>query len=69
MKLKRGRLELITNLDAKVNSNDLYYRVLVHTVAGWKNLLLTHHQVDVAMERAEKNPEDEIQPSWLDKIL
>ena len=69
MIIKRGRLELIKNLDAKRSSNELYYRVLVHTEGGWKNLLLTHNQVDVAMERAEKNPEDEIQPSWLDKLI
>ena len=69
MKVKRGRLELIKNLDAKRSSDDLYYRVLVHTEGGWKNLLLTKEQVDVALDRASKNPEDEIQPSWLDKII
>ena len=69
MKIKRGRLELIKNLDAKRSSDDLYYRVLVHTEGGWKNLLLTKEQVDVALDRASKNPEDEIQPSWLDKII
>ena len=67
--LRRGKLEQIKNLDAKRSADAIYFRVLVFTEAGWKNLLLTKEQVDVALERAEKNPEDELQPSWLDKIL
>tara|TARA_R110002096_G_scaffold23556_7_gene74964 strand:- start:1405 stop:1614 length:210 start_codon:yes stop_codon:yes gene_type:complete len=67
--LKRGRLELINNLDAKQNSNNIYFRVLVKTEDGWKNLMLTKSQVDVALDRACKNPEDEIQPTWLDKLI
>lgn len=67
--IKRGKLERIDNLDAKQNSNALYYRVLVWSDAGWQNLLLTKHEVDTAIYRADKNPEDETQPGWLDKII
>ena len=67
--IRRGSLQSIKNLDPKPGANPIYFRVLVHTEAGWKNLLLTKEQVDVALDRAEKNPEDEIQPSWLDKII
>lgn len=67
--IKRGKLERIENLDQKRAANDIYFRVLVWTDAGWQNLLLTKHQVDTAMDRAKKNPEDETQPSWLDKII
>jgi hypothetical protein len=67
--LKRGRLELINNLDAKQNSNSVYFRVLVKTEEGWENLLMTKSQVDVALKRARNNPEDEIQPGWLDKLI
>ena len=67
--LKRGKLEQVENLDAKRSSNDIYFRVLVWTNAGHQNLLLTKHQLDVAIDRATKNPEDEIQPSWLDKLI
>ena len=67
--LKRGKLEQVKNLDAKRSSNDIYFRVLVWTDAGYQNLLLTKHQLDVAIERATKNPEDEIQPGWLDKLI
>ena len=66
--LKRGKLEQIKNLDAKRRSNDIYFRVLVWTGMSYQNLLLTKHQLDVAMDRASKNPEDEIQPGWLDKL-
>ena len=67
--IKRGRLERIDNLDQKQAANDMYFRVLVWTDAGWRNLLLTKHQVDTALDRAKKNPEDETQPGWLDKII
>lgn len=67
--LRRGKLEQIKNLDAKRSADDVYFRVLVFTEVGWRNLLLTKEQVDVALRRAEKNPEDELQPSWLDKLL
>ncbi len=67
--LKRGKLEQVKNLDAKRSSNDIYFRVLVWTNAGYQNLLLTKHQLDVATDRATKNPEDEIQPGWLDKLI
>jgi len=67
--LKRGKLEQIENLDAKRSSNDIYFRVLVWTGMSYQNLLLTKHQLDVAMDRATKNPEDEIQPGWLDKLI
>ena len=67
--LKRGKLEQIKNLDAKRSSNDIYFRVLVWTGMSYQNLLLTKHQLDVAMDRASKNPEDEIQPGWLDKLI
>lgn len=67
--LKRGKLEQVKNLDAKRSSNDIYFRVLVWTDAGYQNLLLTKHQLDVALDRATKNPEDEIQPGWLDKLI
>jgi hypothetical protein len=67
--LKRGKLEQVKNLDAKRSSNDIYFRVLVWTGMSYQNLLLTKHQLDVAMDRASKNPEDEIQPGWLDKLI
>ncbi len=67
--LKRGKLEQVKNLDAKRSSNDIYFRVLVWTGMSYQNLLLTKHQLDVAMDRATKNPEDEIQPGWLDKLI
>jgi hypothetical protein len=67
--LKRGKLEQVENLDAKRSSNDIYFRVLVWTGMSYQNLLLTKHQLDVAMDRATKNPEDEIQPGWLDKLI
>ncbi len=67
--LKRGKLEQVENLDAKRSSNDIYFRVLVWTGMSYQNLLLTKHQLDVAIDRATKNPEDEIQPGWLDKLI
>ena len=67
--IKRGTLQRIKNLDPKRSANEIYFRVLVWTGAGWQNLLLTKHQVDTSIDRATKNPEDEIQPSWLDKRI
>ncbi len=67
--LKRGKLERIKNLDAKRSSHDIYFRVLVWTGMSYQNLLLTKHQLDVSIDRATKNPEDEIQPGWLDKLI
>lgn len=69
--INRGRLETIPNLDAKQGSNQTYRRVLVWNVdtKQWTNLLLTEAQVLVAIERAIQNPEDETQPTWLDKLI
>ena len=67
--LRRGKLEQIKNLDAKRSAEEIYFRVLVWTGTGYENLLLTKNQLDVSLDRAEKNPEDEIQPSWLDKLI
>tara|TARA_Y100001937_G_scaffold27551_1_gene39653 strand:+ start:1299 stop:1505 length:207 start_codon:yes stop_codon:yes gene_type:complete len=67
--LKRGKLEKIENLDAKKGSSGVYFRVLVWKGDGYQNLLLTKNQLEVAIDRATKNPEDEIQPGWLDKLI
>tara|TARA_R110000751_G_scaffold144302_1_gene247881 strand:+ start:354 stop:572 length:219 start_codon:yes stop_codon:yes gene_type:complete len=69
--LNRGRLELVENLDRKDSANAQYLRVLVWDVDAhkYRTLILTANQVAVATGRTIKNPEDEIQPSWLDKII
>jgi len=67
--MKRGRLTRVKNLDKKVGANAFYWQVLVCVDGELQTLLLTDEQLQVAKERTTNNPEDEVKPTWLDKII
>ena len=57
----RSRLymsEQTPNVDRKPAANERYYPVYVRIDSRWKPALLTRDDILVAIERAEKNPED-----------
>jgi hypothetical protein len=66
-----GKLVRIKNQKTKTfsNENEEYTTVLVKTGSGVKALMLTDAELSKALARAEKNKEDQIQQSWISKIL
>ena len=67
--MKRGTMIRAVNLDKKSSANFWYMKVLVKTGNKFETLIFTEKEVDRARERTEKNPEDEIVPNWIDKVL
>ena len=67
--MKRGRLNRVKNLGKRPGADAFYWRVLVWMDGELCTILLTDEQVQVAKVRTIKNPEDEVKPTWLDKIL
>ena len=54
-----GRLMEYENTQRKFGANPTYVLVQVEDEEGVEEVLMfTHHQIDVARERASKNPED-----------
>ena len=65
-----GRLKTTDNLDKKVSASSSYYQVLVVDSQGrFETLLLTANDLTRVRDRVKKNPEDEIYPSWWDKVI
>lgn len=68
--MKRGTLIRQPNLDKKATANLYYMKVLVKMPSGkLETLIFTEKEVQVAQERTEKNPEDEIKPGFVDRLL
>lgn len=62
----------VDNTERKFGSAQAYYPAVLHTegVAGDIPMLFTGQQIDEAMERAAKNPEDVPKPkTWLEKLV
>lgn len=58
------------NIDKKRAANFYYMKVLVKMPSGkLQTLVFTEKEVERATDRVEKNPEDEIRPIFIDKIL
>ncbi|MFO0449004.1 MAG: hypothetical protein ACK52I_10165 [Pseudomonadota bacterium] len=66
-----GRLKRIKNQKTKTfsNENEEYISVLVKTGKSVKCLMFTDAELSKALARGEKNKEDQIQQSWISKIL
>jgi hypothetical protein len=66
-----GRLVRIKNQKTKSFSNESeeYTTVLVKAAGGVKTLMFTDAELSKALARAEKNKEDQIQQSWISKLL
>jgi hypothetical protein len=61
-----GDLQLVDNLGKKPAAADRYNHIRIQFPDGSeRHLLLTDHQVKVALDRARKNPEDLPEVSWL----
>lgn len=68
--LKTGKLQRVENLDQKFGAADNYHAVLVVNRAGMhETLLLTDLELAAARYRVKMNPEDELRPNWLDRLL
>ena len=65
-----GKIGITGNLDRKVAASATYYRVLVlNSEKKFETLLLTENELLRIRERVKKNPEDEISPSWVDRLI
>ena len=68
--MKLGHLAKVQNLDRRFGAHRAYHGVLVVDEKGqFETLMLTDADLKRSRERAAKNPEDEIQPTWKDKLL
>jgi len=69
--MKLGKLNYIFNMDKHHAANKGYYRVLVFDSVErrYENLIITDSEMKKIRERSSKNPEDVVQPSWLDQII
>ena len=56
---KNGNILLVENKDKKFGAADEYYAVWVENTKGKEfPLLFTERELNIAIDRAEKNPED-----------
>jgi hypothetical protein len=69
--MKLGKLNYIFNLDKHHAANKGYYRVLVFDSVErrYENLVITDSEMKKIRERANKNPEDLVAPSWFDQLI
>jgi len=69
--MKLGTLNYIFNLDKHHAANKGYYRVLVFDSVErrYENLVITDSEMKKIRERANKNPEDLVAPSWFDQLI
>ena len=69
--MKLGKLNYIFNMDKHHAANKGYYRVLVFDAVErrYENLVITDSEMKKIRERANKNPEDLISPSWFDRFI
>jgi len=64
-----GKIHKTTNNDPKMGAVWVYNRVLVKDEDGeLETLLLTDHELGVIRARVQKNPEEHLEPTWLDKL-
>ena len=65
-----GKIIRSKNLDQKITASAFYYRLLVlNSDNQFETLLLTENELVRIRGRVKKNPEDEIQPSWFDRLV
>jgi len=58
-KIKQGKIIAVNNKGKKFGANDQYYAIWVEDINKKELcLLFTEHQLTIAKERANKNPED-----------
>ncbi len=68
--MKRGLLEMKSNLDKKATADAWYFSILVKNADGnYETLLFTQETLTRARERTRLNPEDETTPTLFDKIV
>jgi hypothetical protein len=69
--MKLGKLNYIYNLDKHHAANKGYYQALVFDSVErrYENLIITDSEMKKIRERAKKNPEDVVRPSWFDQLI
>ena len=64
-----GKLHQVVNLDPKFGSSQSYHRVLVKNEKGvFETLMLTHGDLQRIRNRASKNPEEHLSPTFFDRL-
>tara|TARA_R110000851_G_scaffold223113_1_gene376012 strand:- start:324 stop:563 length:240 start_codon:yes stop_codon:yes gene_type:complete len=66
-----GKLNYIYNQDKHQAASKGYHHVLVFDSVErrYENLIITDSEMKKIRERASKNPEDLVAPSWLDRLI
>ena len=67
--LRLGKLNKEYNLDSAKAANKFYHAILISDGGNLETLLLTDKELLRARERADKNPEDCVRPTPMDRWL
>lgn len=65
----KGNMHAASNEKHEINSAYIYQRVLVYKDGKWETLLMTDSDLERIRKRSAKNPDMELQPSAIDKLL
>jgi len=63
-----GKLHVTFNNDPKFGSSIKYHRVLVKAGGQFETLLLTDSELERIRGRSDSNPEELLEPTWVDKL-
>jgi hypothetical protein len=64
-----GRLHKVTNRDPRFGSSRCYNRILIKNEKGvFETLMMTHEELERIRARAAKNPEEQLAPTFIDRI-
>jgi hypothetical protein len=70
VKTRLGNVVLVDNQNRKKSANSQYYAVMLKNINNvYHPYLFTEIEMVVALERAKKNVEDQVEQSLLSKIL
>lgn len=71
MKARVGQLVLLKNKNKGKSENEKYFAIIVNNsgIGIYQNLLFTELEIKQALNRAVKNPEDDLERSFLSSIL
>jgi hypothetical protein len=69
IKTRVGNLIKVTNKNKRFNANEYYYSGCVKINGIIINILLTQDQVDSAVYRANHNPEDIVERSFVSRLI
>lgn len=69
IKTRVGKLVKVKNQNKKKTANNEYYAVVLKNGNSYSSYLFTEVEISVAFERGRKNPEDQVERSFISNVL